>query len=60
MTTVDPQCFHCKHFKEEPNEYGLYGCDAFPDGIPLAIWMNYVIHNKSFSDHGTLFEQKEE
>ena len=58
MTTVDVQCFHCKHFGEEINRNKLYACDAFPDGIPLPIMMNYFVHDKPYSDLGIQFEEK--
>lgn len=37
-----PQCNNCKHFQG----YGI--CPAFPEGIPLEIITNDVIHSEEF------------
>ena len=56
MTTIAaPMCMECKHFRgEDPPT-----CDAYPDGIPKAIWTGGVDHTKPWiGDHGIRFELK--
>jgi hypothetical protein len=45
-------CFNCDR------ETGIRKCEAFPDEIPLAIWLGYNDHKIPFTgDHGIRFKQ---
>jgi hypothetical protein len=56
MTTGDPQCAHCIHFRDD--EAGLV-CAAFPRGIPSEVVLNQVDHRKPVpGDHGIQFLAK--
>ena len=47
---LPPICLYCVRFR--PNSPGLT-CDAFPDGIPEAIWTLQADHHQPYSgDHG--------
>src|SRR6185437_6202990 len=54
MTTYPaPMCLGCKHYRRT----GSQVCDAFPSGIPLAIWHSVVDHRQVVDgDHGVRFE----
>lgn len=45
MYTTDPQCFICEHFCLNNNDGLLFGCRAFPDGIPDSVHNGYC-HNE--------------
>ncbi len=45
-------CSHCEHWIRKPGRK----CHAFPDGIPLAIWVGENDHHRAFpGDHGIQF-----
>ncbi len=45
-------CSHCTHWIRKPGRK----CHAFPDGIPLAIWLGENDHRTAFpGDHGIQF-----
>ena len=49
-----PMCEECKHIRDEK---GYIVCDAFPDGIPDAIYQDGFDHTKPYpGDHGIRFE----
>jgi hypothetical protein len=47
-------CFSCKHFL-------VFGCDAFPDGIPDIILSGKNKHNRPLPDQGNkiVYEKKD-
>lgn len=49
------RCWNCAHLRNRR----MAECDAFPDGIPLEIWMNHHWHDEPFpGDNGIQFEQR--
>ena len=54
-----PVCNLCKHFSIVNSiDSGIHVCDAFPDGIPDAIWRGDNNHTKPYpGDNGIQFEQ---
>ena len=53
IPVYSPVCTFCRHVRLEPRRT----CAAFPDGIPLEIWMGNNKHTLAFTgDHGVLFE----
>lgn len=55
-STARPICLGCKHFTESASKLV---CDAFPEGIPQAIYLSRVDHRKPVSgDGGIVFEAK--
>lgn len=54
MTIVIPQCLHCARFNNDDDNNT---CQAFPLGIPDAIWSGRVDHSRaSFpGDNGLLY-----
>lgn len=59
MTTVTPpDCFRCKHFRDDPDGPR---CRAFPDGIPAPIWLSERMHRTPYpGDHGIQFDALDE
>ena len=55
MTSVPvPMCYSCAHLSIEP---GMI-CDAFPEGIPEAIYLSRFDHRMPYAgDHGIVFMQ---
>ncbi len=54
---VDHQCRHCIHFRVGR---GLPRCEAFPEGIPDAIWSLDHDHREPFAgDGGTRWEARD-
>ncbi len=54
MDFFESLCRLCKYRKG-------FGCDAYPDGIPLDIRLMYVDHRRPYEgDHGILFESKDD
>src|SRR5262245_37799855 len=55
---IPPQCVTCARFRspfdaDDPMAAPLQTCDAYPDGIPDAIWWNTVDHREAQDgDHG--------
>jgi hypothetical protein len=50
-----PPCITCKHFHGEDRTKNA--CDAFPEGIPRAIWAEGDDHKKPHpGDHGIRYE----
>ena len=57
MIAEPPICMWCKHFHRS----GHLACDAFPEGIPEAIWYHQDDQIQPFpGDHGIQFELDEE
>ena len=47
-------CFGCVHWDE--SDYVIHRCKAFPDGIPLDIWLGKNNHQSPYpGDHGIQF-----
>ena len=47
------QCAFCKHYRAEPGKT----CDAFPTGIPDAIWLGEHDHRSAYpGDHNIHLE----
>lgn len=52
---IPHRCWHCTHLRDKH----MAECNAFPEGIPLEIWMNHHDHIKPYSgDNGIQFEQR--
>ncbi len=55
-TIYSPVCSSCRHF-HRGERVGTNVCDAFPDGIPEAIWEGKNDHREAYpGDHGIQFE----
>jgi len=55
IPVYSPVCSFCKHLVISPK---ARVCRAFPDGIPLEIWLGLNQHTKPFQgDHGIMFEE---
>jgi hypothetical protein len=51
LIKINEQCATCRHWRAGVT------CDAFPEGIPPAIWRDGVDHTVPFpGDGGTLYE----
>ena len=54
---LSAQCSFCIH--NNPSDGPV--CEAFPDGIPLSIWVNETKHDHSIEgDHGLQFKYPDE
>ncbi|HAG12050.1 MAG TPA: hypothetical protein DCK76_11950 [Desulfotomaculum sp.] len=54
MPVYSPVCTYCKNLFSQPGERK---CNAFPNGIPLDIWLGLNKHRQSFpGDNGIRFE----
>jgi len=48
-------CTYCKHLRDIVDRT----CEAFPEGIPMPIWMGEHTHQTPYEgDHGIQFEDK--
>jgi excisionase family DNA binding protein len=53
--TSTPVCYDCKYFQDVKSRT----CDVFPKGIPDAIWLGTIRHDKLYpGDQGIHFEPK--
>ena len=51
------QCLACRHFHRGSGRGATWTCDAYPDGIPVEIRSERVIHTVPHpGDHGIRFE----
>ena len=55
---IDLNCFGCEHYHLEMSKFGT--CDAYPDGIPLAIASGEFDHRKNFIGDRNLTYSKRE
>lgn len=56
MTTDPPDCLRCTHLRRDPHAT-KNTCEAFPDGIPTAIFFDGKPHTRAYpGDHGLRFE----
>ena len=54
MDNEDVHCYECKHLNEDEDT-----CEAFPEGIPLPIFIGEVRHDEPYNgDSGIRFEKK--
>ena len=52
-----PVCSYCRHLSNKPDRK----CKAFPDGIPMMIWLGRHKHNSPYpGDNGIRFERREQ
>lgn len=52
LPVVSQTCFSCRHWQP-----GDRTCTAFPEGIPLPIWMGENNHRQPYAgDHGIRYE----
>jgi hypothetical protein len=50
LPRIGPVCAYCRHIQ------GFRVCDAFPEEIPLAIWLGEHTHEQPYpGDHGVQF-----
>lgn len=56
---VIPQCFHCGRYRDRTQD-GTDVCEAFPQGIPQAIFLNRIVHDTAQpGDNGLLYVLKQ-
>ena len=57
IPVYSPVCSFCRHLNNRPGRV----CKAFPNGIPMEIWLGNHKHKRSFpGDNGIRFERREE
>jgi len=57
IPVYSPVCSYCRYLINKPGRV----CKAFPDGIPMEIWLGENKHNRPFSgDNGIRFERWKE
>lgn len=57
IPVYSPVCSYCQHLSKKSER----ACKAFPDGIPMVIWLGENRHNRPFpGDGGIRFERWEE
>ncbi len=57
MKVAVPTCRKCIHFLGPKRKSTRYRCFAYPDGIPIEIWLGYVSHTRNHkNDNGILFQ----
>ena len=50
---INVRCFHCRHIRSVM----AMTCDAFPEEIPMQIWLGANRHSEPFpGDHGIQYE----
>ncbi len=53
-------CLRCTHLDLDAFVQGKHRCAAFPDGIPMPIWMGENNHQKPYpGDQGIRFEPRD-
>lgn len=58
-TSPRSQCDACRHFRDRASFDVPFTCDAFPAGIPDAVYDNTLDHrNEIDGDHGVRFAAK--
>lgn len=54
---MEPICFNCARLREGRTASGHFGCEAFPDGVPLDIYLGEFDHTKPHEgDNGLRFQ----
>lgn len=54
VPVISSVCAHCQRLRRNGVSRA---CDAFPDGIPMPIWLGESTHQQAYSgDHGIQFE----
>lgn len=48
--TITPQCINCIHFRQD----APLTCEAFPNGIPMVIFLNEFDHRRPWPGDGNL------
>ena len=61
MYSLNPKCQICEHFCRNNNDGLLFGCRAFPDGIPDSVRDGYL-HNAVVAGQvgNFVFKQRDE
>jgi len=54
IPVYSPVCSYCRHLQPDPGRV----CKAFPNGIPLEIWLGLDKHSEALpGDNGIRFER---